>query len=37
MHTNKHADYIEIYAEDVEAADLQPVLRWGASLFHSDF
>jgi hypothetical protein len=31
--TGKHADYIEIYAADVEAADLQPVLRWGASLF----
>ena len=30
----KHADYIEVHAEDVEAADLQPVLRWGASLFH---
>jgi hypothetical protein len=31
--TGKHADYLEIYAADVEAADLQPVLRWGASLF----
>jgi hypothetical protein len=31
--TGKHADYIEIYSDDVEAADLQPVLRWGASLF----
>jgi hypothetical protein len=29
----KHVDYIEIYSEDVDAADLQPVLRWGASLF----
>jgi hypothetical protein len=27
----KYADYIEIQAPDVEADDLQPVLRWGAS------
>jgi protocatechuate 3,4-dioxygenase beta subunit len=31
----KTADYIEIHATDVEADDLQPVLRWGASLFDS--
>ncbi len=29
----KHIDYIEIHSDDVDAADLQPVLRWGASLF----
>jgi hypothetical protein len=29
----KHCDYIEIYSDDVDADDLQPVLRWGASLF----
>jgi len=33
-HTLKHAYYLEVHAIDVEAADLQPVLRWGASLFH---
>jgi hypothetical protein len=31
--TGKRADYIEIHAEDVDAEDLQPVLKWGASLF----
>jgi hypothetical protein len=31
--TGKHAYYIEVHAVDVDAADLQPVLRWGASLF----
>jgi hypothetical protein len=31
--TGKHADYIEVHAIDVDAADLQPVLPWGASLF----
>ena len=31
--TGKHADYIEVHAIDVDSADLQPVLRWGASLF----
>ncbi len=30
---SKHADYIEIYSPDVEAEQMQPVLRWGASLF----
>jgi hypothetical protein len=29
----KHADYIEIYNEDVDAAIMQSVLKWGASLF----
>jgi hypothetical protein len=35
MRTNdgRHVDYIEIYSEDVEAEQLQPVLRWAASLF----
>jgi Beta-galactosidase len=28
-----HVDYIEIYSDDVEAAQMQPVLRWAASLF----
>ena len=28
-----HVDYIEIYSEDVEAAQMQPVLRWAAALF----
>jgi Beta-galactosidase len=28
-----HVDYIEIYSDDVEAPQLQPVLRWAASLF----
>jgi hypothetical protein len=31
--TGKHADFIEVHAIDVDAAELQPVLRWGASLF----
>jgi hypothetical protein len=31
--TGKHADYIEVHSNDVDAEDLQPVLRWGASLF----
>jgi len=31
--TGKHADFIEVHAIDVEAADMQPVLKWGASLF----
>ena len=30
---NKHVDYIEVHAADVESADLQPVLKWAASLF----
>jgi hypothetical protein len=29
----QHVDYIEVYSEDVEAEQMQPVLRWGASLF----
>jgi hypothetical protein len=29
----RHIDYLEIYEPDVLAADLQPVLRYGASLF----
>jgi len=29
----KHADYIETYNPDVDAAIMQPVLQWGASLF----
>jgi Beta-galactosidase len=29
----RHVDYIEIYGNDVEAEQLQPVLRWAASLF----
>ena len=32
--SGKHAAYIEVYSIDVDSADLQPVLRWGASLFH---
>jgi Beta-galactosidase len=28
-----HADFIEIHSEDVEAEQMQPVLRWAASLF----
>jgi hypothetical protein len=31
----KTADYIEIHATDVDAVDLQPVLRWGAARFDS--
>jgi hypothetical protein len=31
--TGRHADYIEVHAVDVDEENLQPVLRWGASLF----
>jgi Beta-galactosidase len=29
----QHVDYIEVYSEDAEAEQMQPVLRWAASLF----
>ncbi len=29
----KRCDYIEVHAADVEAEQIQPVLRWGAALF----
>ena len=34
--SGQHVDYLEIYEPDVLADDLQPVLRYGASLFARD-
>jgi hypothetical protein len=34
--SGQHIDYLEIYEPDVVAGDLQPVLRYGASLFARD-
>ena len=32
--SGRHVDYLEIYVGDVLPADMQPVLSYGASLFH---
>jgi hypothetical protein len=32
-HAGRHIDYLEIHQEDVLAEEMQPVLRYGASLF----
>jgi hypothetical protein len=32
----QHVNYLEIYAPDIVAADMQPVLHYGASLFASE-
>jgi hypothetical protein len=34
--SGKHVNYIEIYEADVIADEMQPVLKYGASLFHSE-
>jgi hypothetical protein len=31
--SGQHVDYLEIYEPDVLADEMQPVLRYGASLF----